>query len=79
MTLGYASRRIADVISCVFNGSTDRPYIGTPFDSDLAGLQVHNGPFDARYGLDGFGDGLGTVAASQPLDVELQHDVLLVG
>lgn len=43
MTLGYASRRIADVISCVFNGSTDRPYIGTPFDSDLAGLQVHNG------------------------------------
>jgi hypothetical protein len=79
ITLGYASRHIADVIPSVRDGMADGPLVGIPFDSNFAGLQVHNGLFDARYGLDGLGHGLGAVAAGHTLDIELQHACLLDG
>jgi hypothetical protein len=76
---GAASRRIADVIPGVRDGLADRPFVGIPFDSDLTGLQVHDGPFDRRHGLDRLGDSLGAVATGHTLDVDLQHACLLVG
>jgi hypothetical protein len=56
VTHSDVSRRIANVIPSVRDGLADLPLIDIPFDSDLTGLQVHNGPFHRRHGLDGFSD-----------------------